>query len=213
MYHVTGFHLRFTFNALTLSLKVYKSIHCQPRGIAETYLNQLGGLMRKIAFLDRDGTIIKDYPDEDWRHITEPEFLEDSFEGMKALRDLGYEFIVVTNQYTIADGVITLEDYERFQEKFLAELRNHGIEVLKTYYCPHNDAMGCSCKKPLPGMIEQAMDEFDIDLSHSICCGNTDSDFYLAKHFSLPFYGVQFEGNAEAPSFSSLLEVANALSR
>ena len=53
----------------------------------------------KIAFLDRDGTIIKDYPDEKWREIKEPEFLEGSIEGLKRLKEMGYDFIIITNQY------------------------------------------------------------------------------------------------------------------
>ena len=46
----------------------------------------------KIAFLDRDGTLIKDYPDEKWREIKEPEFLEGSIEGLKRLKEMGYDF-------------------------------------------------------------------------------------------------------------------------
>ena len=44
----------------------------------------------KIAFLDRDGTIIKDYPDEKLREIKEPEFLKGSIEGLKRLKEMGY---------------------------------------------------------------------------------------------------------------------------
>lgn len=55
----------------------------------------------KIAFLDRDGTLIKDYPDEKWREIKEPEFLEGSMEGLKRLKEMGYDFIIITNQYLI----------------------------------------------------------------------------------------------------------------
>lgn len=49
----------------------------------------------KIAFLDRDGTLIKDYPDEKWREIKEPEFLEGSIEGLKRLKEMGYDFIII----------------------------------------------------------------------------------------------------------------------
>ena len=49
----------------------------------------------KIAFLDRDGTIIKDYPDEKWREIKEPEFLKGSIEGLKRLKEMGYDFIII----------------------------------------------------------------------------------------------------------------------
>ena len=82
----------------------------------------------KIAFLDRDGTLIKDYPDEKWREIKEPEFLEGSIEGLKRLKEMGYDFIIITNQYLINDGIISLNDYQQFTGKFLKKLKEENIE-------------------------------------------------------------------------------------
>lgn len=65
----------------------------------------------KIAFVDRDGTINKDYPDDDWRFIKEPEFLEGSIEALKEIRKKDYQIIIITNQYLINDGIITLLQY------------------------------------------------------------------------------------------------------
>ena len=80
----------------------------------------------KIAFLDRDGTLIKDYPDEKWREIKEPEFLEGSIEGLKRLKEMGYDFIIITNQYLINDGIISLNDYQQFTGKFLKKLKEEN---------------------------------------------------------------------------------------
>ena len=63
----------------------------------------------KIAFLDRDGTINKDYPDAEWTQIEDPEILPGAIEGMRELLARGYEIIVITNQYTIGEGLISLE--------------------------------------------------------------------------------------------------------
>ena len=119
----------------------------------------------KIAFLDRDGTIIKDYPDEKWREIKEPEFLEGSTEGLKRLKEMGYDFIIITNQYLINDGIISLNDYQQFTGKFLKKLKEENIDILKIYFCPHNEKDHCHCKKPKPGMIEQAKKDFLIDMN------------------------------------------------
>ena len=51
----------------------------------------------KVAFLDRDGTIIRDYPDDQWASVQQPEFLDGSIEGLQALQDKGFSLIVVTN--------------------------------------------------------------------------------------------------------------------
>ncbi len=85
----------------------------------------------KIAFLDRDGTLIKDYPDGKWREIKEPEFLEGSIEGLKRLKEMGYDFIIITNQYLINDGIISLNDYQQFTGKFLKKLKEENIDILK----------------------------------------------------------------------------------
>ncbi len=103
--------------------------------------------MIKVAFLDRDGTINKDYPDEQWRYIKEPELLEGSIEGMQRMLELGYQIIIITNQYNIHDDIITLDDYYSFTNKLLTKLNQHNIEILDIFFCPHNDKDHCHCKK------------------------------------------------------------------
>ena len=58
----------------------------------------------KVAFLDRDGTIVRDYPDDEWKRKTVPEVLDGAIEGMQLLNQLGYAIIIVTNQYIIKIG-------------------------------------------------------------------------------------------------------------
>lgn len=62
----------------------------------------------KIAFVDRDGTIIEDYQDDVWSHIDEPVFLDGSLRALKEIIGKGYQIIIITNQYLINDGIITL---------------------------------------------------------------------------------------------------------
>ena len=172
----------------------------------------------KIAFLDRDGTIIKDYPDEKWREIKEPEFLKGSIEGLKRLKEMGYDFIIITNQYLINDGIISLNDYQQFTGKFLKKLKEENIDILKMtlimilnlilkiYFCPHNEKDHCHCKKPKPGMIEQAKKDFLIDMNNSIYIGDSHVDYLLAKHFNLTFYGINYNGD-NVKSYRSILEI------
>ena len=96
----------------------------------------------KVAFLDRDGTIIKDYPDEKWSSIKHPEFLEGSIDGMQKLIANGYHIII-----------ITLNQYQQFTQEFLSICQNNNINILEIYFCPHNEQDHCNCKKPKPGMI------------------------------------------------------------
>lgn len=166
----------------------------------------------KIAFLDRDGTIIKDYPDEKWREIKEPEFLKGSIEGLKRLKEMGYDFIIITNQYLINDGIISLNDYQQFTGKFLKKLKEENIDILKIYFCPHNEKDHCHCKKPKPGMIEQAKKDFLIDMNNSIYIGDSHVDYLLAKHFNLTFYGINYNGD-NVKSYRSILEISKQIKK
>ena len=166
----------------------------------------------KIAFLDRDGTIIKDYPDEKWREIKGPEFLEGSIEGLKRLKEMGYYFIIITNQYLINDGIISLNDYQQFTGKFLKKLKEENIDILKIYFCPHNEKDHCHCKKPKPGMIEQAKKDFLIDMNNSIYIGDSHVDYLLAKHFNLTFYGINYHDD-NVKSYHSILDISKQIKK
>ncbi len=167
--------------------------------------------MKKIAFLDRDGTLNKDYPDQQWADIKVPELLEGTIEGLWKLKELGYELIVVTNQYIIHDGIITEEDYRLFTEHLISLLRENGIELLKIYCCPHNDQDCCICKKPKPGMIFQAMQDYEIDMNQSIYCGDSLCDQQLAKQMNLRFFGINMQG--EKQIFHSIKDVGELLDK
>ena len=167
----------------------------------------------KVAFLDRDGTINKDYPDEKWSEISRPELLKDSIEGLKELQKMGYKLIIVTNQYIIADGIITLEQYYRFNNTLIKILKRYGIDILKTYFCPHNDSDNCTCKKPKTGLIDMALKDFDIDIKNSIYIGDSLSDYELSKKFNLNFYGIRGINNDEIFKYSNLREVAKKVGK
>jgi len=151
----------------------------------------------KVAFLDRDGTINKSCwsPDEDgyehWLGSAEPELLPGTLEGMRYLKSRGYELIIITNQYPIGEGQVTQAFYDSYMEKLLRMLREGGAEVLDVFFCPHRRDEGCSCCKPRPGMIRQALQKYpDIDMSQSFFAGDSAADEGIAAACSLPFYGV-----------------------
>ena len=164
-------------------------------------------MKHKIVFLDRDGTINKDYPDIEWKYIKNPELLNGTIEGLKLIKKYGYEIIIVTNQYIIADGIITKEQYKKFNKKLKEILKENGIEILKIYYCPHNDLDNCNCKKPKTGMIDMALKDFEIDLSNSFYVGDSYNDYELAKKFNLDFYGIKGINDDSIFKYQSLYDV------
>ena len=137
--------------------------------------------MNKAIILDRDGTINieKDY----LYKIEDFEFEEGVIEGLKILADLGYIFVVVTNQSGIARGYYTEDDLCILNTYIGKSLEERGIKIEKFYYCPHHPEKGvgnykvkCTCRKPNPGMLEEAIREFNIDRDKSFMIGDNMSD-------------------------------------
>ena len=88
----------------------------------------------KVAFLDRDGTIVKEYDDNGWINRTEPEFLSNSIEGLKAISHLGYKIIIITNQGLINKGYISWDNYNMFTSNMLRILLENGIEIFDIFF-------------------------------------------------------------------------------
>jgi D-glycero-D-manno-heptose 1,7-bisphosphate phosphatase len=145
----------------------------------------------KVAFFDRDGTIIEDYPDHEWTYIKNPVFLPDSIETLKSVKEKGYEIIVITNQYLLNEGFILMEQYKEITEMMLKELALHGIEVLDIFYCPHKRNEGCACIKPQPGMITDALKRYpDINIKESFMVGDSSVDIELAINMNMKGFGI-----------------------
>lgn len=145
----------------------------------------------KVAFIDRDGTINEDYRDDDWRYISEPEFLDGSFKALRDIRDKGYQIIIITNQYLINDEIITLSQYRAFTEKLLQVLNSNRVDILDTFYCPHSRKENCNCFKPKTGLIDMALRKYPyIELDKSFIVGDSVSDVELGNKFGIKTFGI-----------------------
>ena len=140
---------------------------------------------QKAVFLDRDGTLNK-YVGF-LRNIDEFELLDGVADAVKAINDSGYLAIVVTNQPVIARGEVTFAQLEEIHNKMETLLGLEGAYVDAIYYCPHHPHKGyegeipelkfdCGCRKPKVGMLIQAADDFNIDLSRSWMIGDSEND-------------------------------------
>ena len=129
-------------------------------------------MRRSALFIDRDGTINRDCP---YCHDVRDLYIyEDAVEIMKEYKNKGFIIIIITNQSGINRGYFTDEQFHVFHNELLKRLKKRDVEVDKTYYCPHRPDENCRCRKPNLGMIEKAMEEFDIDLKSSIIIGDRD---------------------------------------
>ncbi|MBN8253864.1 D-glycero-alpha-D-manno-heptose-1,7-bisphosphate 7-phosphatase [Priestia flexa] len=150
----------------------------------------------KIAFFDRDGTIIEDYPDHEWTGIEHPVFIEGSINTLKEVIKKGYKIIIVTNQYIINEGYITIEQYHHINNQMINELKAQEIELLDIFYCPHGKDEGCTCIKPRIGMIMEAASKYpEIKLEECFMIGDSIVDVELAINMGIKGFGIGIGSN------------------
>lgn len=131
-------------------------------------------MQRKVIFLDRDGTLI-----EDKIYLNDPNdivYLPGVFDAMVLLRDLGYDFVVVTNQSGVARGIVEIENLHEVHRRMQASFLEVNVDFLGFYYAPYLPSTDHPLRKPNPGMLMQAAKEFGIDLKNSWMVGDRMTD-------------------------------------
>ncbi|MGZ4408088.1 MAG: D-glycero-alpha-D-manno-heptose-1,7-bisphosphate 7-phosphatase [Gaiellaceae bacterium] len=142
----------------------------------------MGGLSRRAVFLDRDGTLnVKPAEHEYVSSASEFLWIPGAREAMGRLAGMGYALTVVSNQRGVGRGLVTREALQAIEERIQRDLALEGCTVERFRYCFHNDADGCDCRKPRPGMILALAEELDLDLAHSWVIGDTLSDVVAGK--------------------------------
>ena len=150
----------------------------------------------KVAFFDRDGTIIEDYPDDEWAGIKHPVFIDGSINTLKEVIRKGYRIIIITNQYIINEGYITIDQYHDINNQLKSELTRQGVELLDVFYCPHGKNEGCACIKPEIGMIKQVIQKYPgINLKKSFMIGDSAVDVELAINIGIKGFGIGVGSN------------------
>ncbi len=146
---------------------------------------------QKAVFLDRDGTI-NEYVGF-LKSVEEFKLLDGVAEAVKKINDSGFLAIIITNQPVIARGEVSFEQLSEIHNKMETLLGAEGAYLDAIYFCPHHPHKGyegeraeyktdCSCRKPKPGLILQAANDFNIDLSKSFMIGDTENDVLCGKN-------------------------------
>ena len=143
--------------------------------------------MTSAVFLDRDGVINVDHGYvSTWEQF---EFLPGASEALRELQDAGYLLIIVSNQSGIGRGYYSERDLHTLNQAIAEHLDSTlGVTLSGFYHCPHHptEAEGefrqqCDCRKPAPGMIQQAVLDHGIDVETSLLVGDKDSDMEAGR--------------------------------
>lgn len=134
-----------------------------------------------LVLLDRDGVLNVDRPDyvkawSEWRWET------GALAGLAAFRAAGVPVAVFTNQGCVGKGLVGPATLTDIHVRMRAEAEAAGGRIDAVFHCPHTDADGCGCRKPAPGLIEEALAHFGVrDPAAVPCIGDADRDLAACR--------------------------------
>ena len=140
-------------------------------------------MTRPAVFLDRDGTII-----EDKGFLGDPQgvvILPTVVDALRLLRDSGYATVVISNQSGIARGYFSDADVRAVNAEIARRLAADGVALDGWYWCAHAGD-GCSCRKPAPGLVQQAAAEHDLDIAGGAVVGARGRALALGPRLGVP---------------------------
>jgi L-threonylcarbamoyladenylate synthase len=135
--------------------------------------------MKTAVFLDRDGTLI-----DDRGHLRNPDdviFYPETVPALLRLQRHARLFIV-TNQSGVGNGLITSTEANRVNAHVVEQLRRQGVQIEQVYCCPHRRDENCSCIKPKPLFMQQAAQQYGLDLAAAFTVGDHPHDVQFARN-------------------------------
>ena len=151
--------------------------------------------MKRMIIFDRDGTLVVDYG---YTHKVEDlRWMKGALQLLHELNQMGILVVVATNQSGIGRGYYSQEEVNIFHAQMSHEAKLKGGKIESFYVCPHlpdiNGMPVCSCRKPNPGMLINAMKDFNVYSEECIFVGNSRSDFEAANKAEMQFVLVEKE--------------------
>ena len=135
-------------------------------------------VVRPAVFLDRDGTICEEMGY--LNHISRLHIFPFAASAIRKLNQAGLPVLVVTNQSGISRQIFPESLVHQIHERITSELAAAGARIDGYYYCAHSSKDDCTCRKPLPGLLEKAAGEHHLRLDRSFVVGDRYADVKLA---------------------------------
>jgi D-glycero-D-manno-heptose 1,7-bisphosphate phosphatase len=173
------------------------------------------------VILDRDGVLNYEAPEGSYvREPSEFRWLPGALEGLALLRRAGLRLSVATNQAGVGRGIMSLAQLAAVHDRMQSEAAAHGGALDAVLYCPHAPEEQCSCRKPAPGLIQEAVARSGIAASDSIVVGDDRRDLEAAERAGVAAVlvrtgkGQRTEGLLGAgavPAYDDLRDLARAI--
>lgn len=168
----------------------------------------------KVVFLDRDGTLIVEPPDEQIDSLEKLELIPGVIEGLRSLINRGYRLVMVTNQDRLGSSAFPVEAFEKPQQKLLKIFEGEGIRFSEIFICPHAVEDSCECRKPKLGLVNEYLKRTAIDYATSFVIGDRETDVRFGKNIGCKTIRLTKSGPSEADFITeSFLEACNIIAR
>ena len=147
----------------------------------------------RIAFVDRDGTMVKEPADQQVDRLDKIELVPGVIPALLRLREAGFRLVMVSNQDGRGTDSFPENDFLQTQNFILDLFASQGLLFDDIFICPHFDSDGCSCRKPLPGLLGDYFERVNVDRDNSLVVGDRDTDIEFARNISVPGFKVDPE--------------------
>jgi imidazoleglycerol-phosphate dehydratase/histidinol-phosphatase len=145
-------------------------------------------------FIDRDGTLVEEPPDEQVDRLEKIRFVPGVFAALTELAAAGFRLVMVTNQDGLGTASFPREDFERCQNFILDAFASQGVRFDGICICPHLPADACDCRKPRTGLLRDYVAGHPFDPARSAVIGDRDSDLELARNLGIRGLRVRSAG-------------------
>ena len=152
----------------------------------------------KIIFLDRDGTIIEEPPDQQIDSLEKLRFLPGAISGLRSLAREGYHLVMVSNQDNLGTPDYPRASFDLVQHRILDLLEGEDVRFREVYICPHSEAEGCDCRKPGTGLLTEFLKTTPVDLGVSFMIGDRETDVRFAQNIGVR--SVRLIPQADSPT-------------
>jgi imidazoleglycerol-phosphate dehydratase/histidinol-phosphatase len=140
---------------------------------------------RRILFIDRDGTLILEPPDQQIDSLEKLELMPGVIPALLELRQAGYEFVIVSNQDGLGTESFPTTDYEIPQQKMLAIFESQGVTFSAVLVDPHFEHENAPTRKPGIGMVLDYLKSGELDLGDCWVIGDRETDLMLAENMGI----------------------------
>jgi imidazoleglycerol-phosphate dehydratase / histidinol-phosphatase len=140
---------------------------------------------RRVLFIDRDGTLIAEPPDQQIDSLQKLRLLPGVIPALIALRDAGYAFVLVSNQDGLGTARFPEASFREPHQFLLDLLASQGIRFESEFICPHFAADGCNCRKPKTGLLDAYVRQEPFDRARSYVIGDRETDIELARNLGV----------------------------